>query len=275
MGKAKGKQADVEAGEAVDSGEDGMESGDDLEPAAVQAPPTAAEKKAAEARWQEKVDQFKIGDRAALQGVLMLHWEKGKFVQELRKDGEDQGRHYGNHTVEQFAKELGVVTELAYAYDRFAAGYDKEEVEQAAAQRVAWHNIFYLLSVGDKAARLKLQTKVARRELTTEQLREAVKVHNRGTHVKKARAAKDAGQAEPKRRGGADSPVRVFKTFQNVCVGVTEKIDGFLEAARELRKTPPEERKTDTVQRYKEMWKEAERLLKKLSGALEKAKIDG
>ena len=186
------------------------------------AKPTLNEKELKEGnkRYADKVNEFLNKDKATLESVLKLQWNKGSFVDELfRNPG-----HWGNNTADRFAEDVNISVETLYRCRKFFLTYTAEEVKQAADQRISWHNIYYLVGVEDKTKRLELQSKVAENELSSADLQQKVKNFNK--------SEKTAGTKKEK-RGGASSKV-VFRVICSLCQELTHRIDEYHDATDAL-----------------------------------------
>lgn len=196
---------------------------------------TVTEQKAADTRYKDRIDYFQQKDRGILKDILHSHWEKGRFVGELFQNS----RHWGNHTAEQFADDLGVSKELVYAYQRFFENFTEIEMKEAVEKRVSWHNIFYLLSVKDKDKRRQLMLQVADGSITNQQLQDKVKGVN-----KTAREKAVARGHKVDNRGGTTAKT-VMRSATTMCVDLVRKLSEFKEAIKAFSKLEDGPRKTE------------------------------
>lgn len=203
---------------------------------------TVTEQKSADTRYKERIEYFQDKDRGILKNVLQSHWEKGRFVGELFQNS----RHWGNHTAEQFANDMGISKEIVYAYQRFFENFTEEEVKEAVDNRVSWHNIFYLLSVKDKPKRRQLMLQAASGAITNQQLQDKVK----GTN-KTAREKAVSKGLKVDKRGGTTAKT-VLRSTTTMCVDIVRKLPEYRDAHKAFEKLDDGPRKVEMAKFMKD-----------------------
>lgn len=203
---------------------------------------TVAEQKAADTRYAEKVVFFRERDQKLLGTVLVSHWEKGKFVSDMLQ----RTRHWGNATAEQFAKDMSVSPEMVWAYQRLFERYTEEQIEQLVTQRIAWSNVYYLLSVKDQDKREALQNELASGKITPAVLQDKIKKIN-----VQARTTASSRGRKADNRGGV-TPATVIRSTTSLCVDMVRKLEDFKDAYKEYEKLEDGARKSDIATRLKD-----------------------
>lgn len=193
---------------------------------------TKQEQVDADERYKKKVQQFKEQEKTVMGKALFIQWEKGRFCQELC----DQPRHWGNHTVEQFATDMNVSNELVYFYMRFFDRCKETEVKQLVEFGTSWHNVVQSLSVSDSDKRKELlylcspaakeaaKTDKNVKPIDARELQERIKSTNA-----KAKSEKRKNGQKVDNRGGV-SVGTIFKSTVTTCVEMGNKADDLLEA---------------------------------------------
>lgn len=218
---------------------------------------TTEEKSEAKRRWDDKIAYFQDKIFKVQVALLVINWEQGEFLDSII----NQGRHYGNKTVENFAKEIsppkGISVELANAYHRCYKRYTREQIEAAAEKKLSWRSLYYLLSVEDVKIRTDLENKVVERAITSKQLEQAVKKINR--------KAKDRSRAKGEKtdeRSGAGVASSCRATI-SLAKDLTLRMDEIKDAHKQWNKMPDSPRKTELGARFKEVFKALEMTCKR------------
>jgi hypothetical protein len=214
-------------------------------------------------RFEEKISEFTKRTEAVNRSVLELNWEKGSFVNEILSEP----KKYANKTVENLAQALGVSPEMVYAWHRFNQRYTREEMEACVAKNLAWHNIYYLLSVSDTGKRKELETQLAKGDLKTPALQEKVKAIN----ASEKKTAKAKGK-KVDNRGGLRVGV-VVQSTHNMCVSMVRKLDEFHDAWKVWDKMEDGQPKSQMLLNLKSSRKAIQELQEKAGRTLERCEL--
>lgn len=228
------------------------------------APLTAAEKKDADKLWEEKIEAFRKSDTSTLEAVYMNIWNKGVFVQELL----GAPRKYGNHSVEQLAQELSQSEELLYSYRRLVDSLTWGDVQDKIQKKIAWHSLYYLITIKDKKTRDAVEKKFLEQKWTAAQLQAEVKeVNQEARKDAKAKGKKVDG------RGGV-TPNKAMRSMANLAWEVDKALDEMPEMMKEIFKIEDPERLKDALHNKKDAKEALMALRKKIDKALEQIDKD-
>lgn len=207
----------------------------------------SAEAEAAAELWAKAILQFKTKDKQLITDILVAHWKKGEFLNDLQKNA----KKYGGRTISTFAEALKISEEAAWSYARFFTVFSKEDLDKAIGLGCSWNVISNVLSIQDPIMRWKMIERVTKREITVDQMKEEVKAINN--------AVKAICKAEGKKttRGGAGIAT-VFKSTASVCVALCKKSDELLTVIDDYNKVDDENRKKDLKEKLDEARKALE-----------------
>lgn len=215
--------------------------------AVAEAKPLSTEQKeAGEKLWREKIAFFKSEDNKAWTNVLMLHWQKGKFVGELL----NAPQKYNNHVVKEFADAIGVSEPAVYSYLHFSRKKDEEQVKQLAEMKMSWRNISYLLSIEDDKVFDTFIKQIAAGKITSDELPKKVREYNMGVASK----AKSKGKKTDGRKGNIQS-LRSIKTTISLCVDMVTALDLIKTVIKEADKIADEKNKSDVKTAIRGLWR--------------------
>ena len=158
-------------------------------PAQEMEPISPKQKEEGDKIYVQKVIYFQGKELETLQNILLLHWEKGSFVADLLRSP----AKFGNITLEGFAKDMKVSTQAVRSWHRFFVIYpNKDDVDRLVRLKLPWRGIQALLA-GDMTPvdRKMMETKLAKNEIDSNELKTKVQEMNRETRkTKKARGEK-------------------------------------------------------------------------------------
>lgn len=197
-----------------------------LKPAQEMEPITPSQKREGDKIYSEKVVYFQEKDRSTLKDILILHWEKGSFVADLTRS---PGR-YGNVTLDQFAKDLGVSVVAVRSWHRFFVVYPKrEDVERLVNLKLPWRGIQSLLA-GDmtEVDRKLLETKLAKNEIDSEDLKHQAQEMNKETRKKKR------AKGEKTETRGGSPPSSAFKHLAGAVEFISKRLTKGIAAIDEI-----------------------------------------
>ena len=214
-------------------------------------------------RFETRITEFTKRTASVNRSVLELNWEKGSFVNELLSEP----KKYANKTVENLAMALSVSPEMVYAWHRFNQRYTREEMEACVEKNLAWHNIYYLLSVSDTGKRKELETQLAKGEIKTPQLQERVKTINAG----EKKTAKAKGK-KVDNRGGLRVGV-VVQSTHNMCVSMVRKLDEYHDAWKVWNRMEEGQPKSQMQLNLKASRKAIQELQEKAARTLERCEL--
>jgi hypothetical protein len=248
---------------------------------------SAKEKTDGEKRYTEKVSYFDTQEVSAFRHVLVTTWEKGQFVDELLNDG----KKYGNATVERFAtdlrrrellaqgktekevKELKVSGDSLHACHRYFLRNTPEEVEKQVKLRLPWRAAHILLSVDDKRKRDEfLKTYLdnrdhpdAAKKMTSDDLAEVVKKYNAGERASAARTGKQIDK-----RGGP-SWQRSVRSTAAMSEDFLQKLEEFRLVIQEYSKVDDSDTDPSLEDKIQEACKTLKGVQEKLAAAIKLA----
>jgi len=190
------------------------------------------EKATADKLYYEQIKLLKNEETDTLEKMLLLYWKYGQFAADLFNDP----RKYGNRVAEDLGRDLQLHPDTIRAYHRFYMQYTLEKVKESAREGMRWRAIESLIKVRDPKQRAKLEGRVAAKQLSSEELREAVKEANEDTREK----AKKKGEKVDRRGGLHDAAA--FRNCSNTCAEMSRKLDQYMDACINLKTMEDEER---------------------------------
>jgi hypothetical protein len=217
------------------------------QPNAVELQLSEKEQAEGQERYKQRVEEIKANEIKAMETVLLHHWKRGQFAEELLQ----QPKTYGCRTVENLAKDLNVHPSSIWYNHRFFLLYpDPKRVKTDLADRgVSSRDVNTLLSLKDPKVRDKLLEKRVAGQIKSDELRDEVKRLNR-----KAKAAAQKSGKKVDRRGGL-RPITVVKSTTSLCADLVAKMDDFKTAYDDWQKMDEGDIKSDTATALREAFK--------------------
>lgn len=233
-----------------------------LAPAAP-APLSDDEKAKGEQAFNERIKKFKDKETELLLGILMVNWDKGNFIIDMRNDP----RSFANHTVDDFSKAMNVSQSSVSTYVKFALKFNKEKVMEMAQLNIPWRAVVSLMTIQSEDKRealtLKLTHADPNKRITSDELQTKVKEINR---TEKAKAkAKGARTSD---RGGA-RPSVIVRSFLGLATDMIAKIPDFKQAYTDW-KNLPEDADSTAKSEVAQLIKESYAAMKTLGDGLAK-----
>lgn len=226
---------------------------------------TKTQQQQGDKRYWKLVEETIKEEEQAFRYILNIYWNRGERVSSLMAEP----KRYGNHTAENFGKDIR--PDKPYSPDevrkwhRFFKMYPKPKLEQAIEQKIPWRSMQALLAVDDEKRREELQAQIATGKLKSEDVRGIIKDEN----TAKRQEARSGGQKVDGRGGMAVATT--FRTFLGSCNDFAKQADEFSEACRTLDKAPPGAESSKALDRRKECAKALKELVPKFNRALKAA----
>lgn len=183
----------------------------------------------------QQIVHLKKAEDNMFRSILYVHWEKGRFVDEVSKDC----RKWGQKTIHNIAKHLGVSVTQAYVWHQMYKRTPQKILDAQVKAKLTWSDSTQLMKIKDEADYKRLEKARREKKLSYKELVKEVKKVTRAYRDKaKASGKKVDGRGSGKRKVNLD---RLFKSVETMAVKFDERLADFSEGYKAFSKLSREE----------------------------------